>query len=126
MDCPVCKKPMVVLEYRNVEVDFCFACEGCWLDRGELGLILTGRPELPRDLKLAAGKKSPRRCPRCNRKMLAGPAPGTDVEVDVCVRHHGVWLDKGELQMVARERSGTVRANALADFVSNLFGGKKE
>ncbi|OQW97140.1 MAG: hypothetical protein BWK77_02525 [Verrucomicrobia bacterium A1] len=125
MDCPACKKPMAVLELENVEVDFCFACEGCWLDRGELGLILTGAPDVPEDLNLAGGKKSSRRCPRCNGRMRAGPAPGTDVEVDVCARHHGVWLDKGELQTIARERTGTQRANALADFVSNMFGGKK-
>ena len=125
MDCPACKKPMVVLEYQNVEVDFCLACEGCWLDRGELGLILTGRPDLPEDLRLAAEKKSKRLCPRCSGKMHAGVLPGTDVEIDVCARHHGVWLDKGELQAIVKERAGTKHADALASFVSNVFGQKK-
>ncbi len=39
MDCPVCKEPMIVLEYADVEVDFCVACEGVWLDAGELELL---------------------------------------------------------------------------------------
>ena len=60
MDCPVCKKPMVILEYQNVEIDFCVKCHGCWLDKGELGLILNDRMELPDNWTLVAERKSDR------------------------------------------------------------------
>ena len=39
MDCPVCKVPMVVLEWDAVEVDFCTGCRGIWLDAGEIELL---------------------------------------------------------------------------------------
>lgn len=116
---------MIILEFRNVEMDFCPSCEGCWLDRGELGLIISGTPDLPREMDLPGGRKSPRRCPRCNGRMLAGTLPRTTVEVDVCGRQHGVWLDKGELQSIVKERGGEKAAEALAEFVTGVFGAKK-
>ncbi|NIV72594.1 MAG: hypothetical protein GWN16_11560, partial [Calditrichae bacterium] len=36
MLCPVCKKPMMILEYNEVELDYCPICGGVWLDQGEL------------------------------------------------------------------------------------------
>ena len=43
MNCPVCKnEPMVVLELRGVEIDYCLKCKGIWLDKGELELLLEG------------------------------------------------------------------------------------
>ena len=115
---------MIILEFRNVEMDFCPSCEGCWLDRGELGLILTGTTDVPVDWKLAGEKKSKRRCPRCTGKMRAGALPGTDVEVDACVKQHGLWLDQGELQTVCRERGSRGAACSLTEFVASVFGGK--
>lgn len=122
MHCPACDKPMIILEFKNVEMDFCPSCEGCWLDQGELGLILTGTMDVPEEWKLTGEKKSKRKCPRCTGKMRAGVLPGTDVEVDVCARNHGLWLDQGELQAVCRERGGESTASALAGFVANVFG----
>jgi uncharacterized protein len=123
MQCPVCSKSMMILEFQNVEMDFCPSCEGCWLDRGELGLILTGTLDAPGDWKLIGEQKSDRRCPRCTGKMKAGILPGTDVEVDVCLKHHGFWLDKGELQTVVKER-GASASSSLTAFVASVFGGK--
>jgi hypothetical protein len=125
MLCPECQKEMVILEYRNIELDFCPACAGCWLDQGELGLILSGQMDLPEDWYLTGNRKSKRRCPRCGGKMKAGILPGTKVEVDVCDRKHGFWLDKGELQEIAKARSSTGNAATLAEFISGIFGSDK-
>ena len=61
---------MIVLEYRMVELDYCAACHGVWLDRGELELLLDGMGEIP---PAAAGEpvtgEKPRRCPICLRRM---------------------------------------------------------
>ena len=125
MKCPVCQKSMVILEFHSVEMDFCPSCEGCWLDRGELGLIISGTPDLPDEFKLAGERKSERRCPRCERRMRAGLLPATQVEVDVCDRQHGLWLDKGELQAIVRDRGAEKSAAAVAEFVMGVFGTKK-
>jgi len=34
MICPVCKKPMLVLELQQIEIDYCQECGGIWLDEG--------------------------------------------------------------------------------------------
>ena len=41
MYCPVCKdKELVMSARQNVEIDYCPACRGVWLDRGELDKIV--------------------------------------------------------------------------------------
>jgi Zn-finger nucleic acid-binding protein len=115
---------MIILEFKDIELDFCVACQGCWMDRGELGLLLHGTPDLPDDFKLTGETKSKRRCPRCFHSMRAGILPGTDVEVDVCT-DDGVWLDKGEAEAIAQARAESGHGAALVEFVSSVFGGGK-
>ena len=116
MICPACKKHMLVMEFEGVELDFCPACRGCWLDEGELALILHENVDLP------AGRKGGRRCPHCLKKMTVGPLPGTEVEVDACPAKHGLWLDAGELEAIARSRAAPGRATTLAGYCGKLFG----
>ncbi len=125
MDCPACHKPMIILEFNRVELDFCSACQGCWMDRGELGLLLHGELDLPKDFNLTGEKKSKRRCPKCFHRMRAGILPGTDVEVDVC-KSDGVWLDQGEAQSIARQKADSPHGAAFVDFVTSVFGGAKK
>ncbi len=41
MKCPVCTDtPLVMAERQGVEIDYCPACRGIWLDRGELDKLL--------------------------------------------------------------------------------------
>ena len=40
MICPACKKDMIVVEYSNVELDYCLNCHGVWFDSDELELLL--------------------------------------------------------------------------------------
>ena len=41
MYCPLCKdKELVMSARQNVEIDYCPACRGVWLDRGELDKIV--------------------------------------------------------------------------------------
>jgi Zn-finger nucleic acid-binding protein len=41
MKCPVCKEPDLVMSDRQgIEIDYCPACRGVWLDRGELDKIV--------------------------------------------------------------------------------------
>lgn len=120
MDCPICHTPMVILEFKHVEIDFCLTCQGCWMDRGELGLLLCGTPDLPGDFQLTGETKSPRRCPRCFHSMRAGMLPGTTVEVDVCAAD-GLWLDRGEAQAIVRQKADSAHGAAFIDFVSSVF-----
>ncbi len=36
MHCPKCGMTLHTIEYRGIEIDRCFSCNGTWLDEGEL------------------------------------------------------------------------------------------
>jgi Zn-finger nucleic acid-binding protein len=40
MACPVDGTTLVMSERQNIEIDYCPACRGVWLDRGELDKII--------------------------------------------------------------------------------------
>jgi acetyl-CoA carboxylase beta subunit len=40
MKCPKCGGPLEEKEMENVKIDMCTKCEGIWLDKGELELII--------------------------------------------------------------------------------------
>lgn len=40
--CPKCGARLVVMTFRNVEVDKCSECGGIWLDTGELEKVIGG------------------------------------------------------------------------------------
>ncbi|MBV9881833.1 MAG: zf-TFIIB domain-containing protein [Sphingomonadaceae bacterium] len=40
MCCPTCDTRLVMSERQGIEIDYCPACRGVWLDRGELDKIV--------------------------------------------------------------------------------------
>jgi Zn-finger nucleic acid-binding protein len=110
MHCPACQTDLVIVEYRNVELDVCIEGCGLWFDNDELRQLfeVAEAPEMLHDLEnrlvfLPAGKGGvQRRCPRCRGKMRHVSAPGDieDVILDRCPRGHGLWFDKGELEEI--------------------------
>ena len=110
MDCPACKDVLIALEYDEVEVDYCAACHGVWLDAGELDLLFGDRTMTDGFLragdKTAAVHEKPRPCPICRAKMAkhttGGEAP---VTYDECPQGHGMWFDAGELQTILKHGS---------------------
>ena len=117
MKCPGCGNTMVIIEFQQVELDYCPACEGCWLDAGELGLILTGAPEIPASFFGGTSSKGKRRCPHCNKKMNVSMVPETNVQIDACPLHHGIWLDQGELLAIVNQRGN----KELAGYCEAIF-----
>jgi uncharacterized protein len=102
MECPRCKKPLVILEFEKVEIDYCLSCEGVWLDSGELELLLGTSGE--KKILLSTDAKSdepPLKCPKCRKKMeKVGSIDG--VLLDRCKYGHGLWFDSGELEAILR------------------------
>ena len=106
MLCPVCRKPMVIVEFQNIELDTCPDCQGLWFDAQELGQLfdLAGVPERYHDLESQVDRLPHvgprRRCPRCRRRLESVRAPSTSGELilDECPRGDGLWFDRGELE----------------------------
>ena len=40
MKCPKCGMNLVEIDYKSIKVDRCSACEGVWLDSGELAQVV--------------------------------------------------------------------------------------
>ena len=103
---------MMVVEYDEVELDYCTECSGTWFDRGELMLLFAGidtdahglRPEQISSLPEAKTSEAQRKCPICHhkmRKLLVGP--DKSVLIDACPDGHGLWFDDGETVALAQQ-----------------------
>ncbi|MCJ7554262.1 MAG: zf-TFIIB domain-containing protein [Ignavibacteriaceae bacterium] len=117
MNCPVCKNPLVILEFNQVEIDHCTSCEGIWLDEGELGLFLNEEKELAREVQtllvVKKSKEKPVKCPICKMKMEKVKHDDLNIVIDKCVRNHGLWFDKGELNLILDSADNQYKIAAL-------------
>ena len=115
MICPVCKCDMIVVEYHNIELDYCTGCKGLWFDSGELELLLESqgleetKPFLDNilDSPEAISSEKKRKCPICGHKMkktTIGEEP--KILIDVCSEGHGLWFDGGEVNQLIRHLAG--------------------
>jgi Zn-finger nucleic acid-binding protein len=128
VDCPVCEKPMVVLEIDQIEIDHCVHCGGTWLDAGELELLLEGSAD-EGELPSAAGPgaadgETPRRCPICGKKMgkVVCAGRGESVVLDRCKRSDGLWFDGGELRALVK-MGDSPRESRIYKLLDDVFGG---
>jgi Zn-finger nucleic acid-binding protein len=115
MVCPVCKYAMVVVEYHNIELDYCNSCKGVWFDSGELELLLKSQGlEEPKTFfagifnsQEAASSEKKRNCPICGRKMKKTAIGGQpEILIDICRDKHGLWFDGGEVAQLIRRLAG--------------------
>jgi Zn-finger nucleic acid-binding protein len=125
MDCPVCKKSMLVLELQQIEIDYCQNCSGIWLDSGELELLLDDTEEKQRLLgSFQIDPDNPekkRRCPKCTKKMnKVFVGNGKKVLVDKCKKDHGIWFDSGELHQVV-ELGSVDKNNKVIQLLNDMF-----
>jgi len=128
MLCPVCNdEEMLILEYNDVEIDYCNECSGIWLDEGELELLIgsmeSDSPIIQALLKIPESpEKNDRQCPVCSKRMHLATIPlspegDKKVEIDKCPRLHGLWFDNGELQEIISAAKG----EPVAEFLADLF-----
>jgi hypothetical protein len=76
----------------------------------ELRKELRAKADAERSERLKANQN---KCPRCGVTML--PQPSGSVTIDKCPQCEGVWLDKGELEILAAGK------NESAGFVGSLL-----
>ncbi len=126
MNCPVCKEPMIVLEYDRVEVDYCTSCEGIWLDAGEIELLF-GDADACKQL-LSGGdtsharREKRRRCPICRKRMAKDVTRGENpVTYDRCPRGDGLWFDKGELAEILKHGHALDGGDRISAFLREVF-----
>lgn len=114
------------LEY-ELEVDQCFVCGGTWFDKGKLENYLreglttlhsdSMGKEMDQKLNIKKGK-----CPVCQLEMLQQPYPlDKNVQVDVCGKCGGIWLDSTEIDRLESEEWKLQPAQSLFNVVINAL-----
>jgi uncharacterized protein len=115
MICPVCRDDMIVVEYHNIELDYCNSCKGVWFDSGELELLLESHSFEQTKTLLdgilnsgeAVSPEKKRNCPICGHKMkktAIGEPPA--LLIDICRDEHGLWFDGGEVTQLMKHLAG--------------------
>jgi Zn-finger nucleic acid-binding protein len=134
MDCPRCNEPMTTRKIGEVEVDECLECKGIWFDRGELR---QAKDEIDHDLSwmdfdiwkhkdefhIAA---KPTRCPRCGINMAGVNYGKTGVEICVCSKCRGSWLDGGEFDKIVTCLHEELETKTASDYVRESLEEAKE
>lgn len=119
MLCRTCSHTMGHKILRGQLLDICAACGGIWLDRSDLGGLLTapkagtdaaGLKMLQKDLEWSVTYDGApaRPCPHCGKSMARHLfAALSGIAVDCCPAH-GIWCDPGEFERLADfvERGG--------------------
>jgi Zn-finger nucleic acid-binding protein len=136
MICPVCNQDMIVVEYRQIEIDYCFKCSGIWFDKGELELLSKSTSLETNGLSTLDGtarenrSHSERKCPICRKKMKETPLGEPAIHIDVCRRGDGIWFDGGELQQLLKQMSSGQPADKgaitqITNFLGEAFNAGK-
>ena len=127
MNCPACKNVLIILEHEQVEIDYCTACQGIWLDSGELELLLDG-PSPAKSLLASFGKNptpadKPRKCPICTKKMVEVRVGSVEppLLIEECTSHHGLWFDRDELEQVIAA-AGSDKVQKIQKWLAGMFG----
>lgn len=133
MLCPSCKHHMIVVEYKQIELDHCPHCRGIWFDAGELEQTLTGVNLVPDGtagksvitLKEAATTEKKRSCPVCRKKMrkkFIGGEP--EILIDACPDGQGLWFDGGEINSLLSRlsRGESSKEEFVLAFLKEVFG----
>jgi Zn-finger nucleic acid-binding protein len=129
MICPACKKDMIVVEYRHIELDYCPTCRGVWFDCGELELMLqtsnidrTCIGEI-NNLPVAQTTEKARKCPICHDTMSKNTiGQQTPIIIDVCRRYDGLFFDGGELHELVKQIPGEPgKENPVIGFLGEVF-----
>ncbi len=104
--CPKCRGTLLqprMLSNKITQMDVCPDCRGGWFDGEELAAVLACAVD---DLEVSdEAERTNCVCPRCFIPLARTDYPETSVEVDVCDRCGGIWLDRGEFRAINVQRA---------------------
>jgi len=112
MRCPRCTEQRLeaALTPQGVEIDRCPACQGVWLDRGEIFYFAKHPKPLILAIKQARQKatEGDLKSPRTGRPMLR-LLVFDQVAVDACPDTDGLWLDRGDMKALIEKAEGNLQ-----------------
>ena len=113
----------MVVEYNQIELDYCTHCKGVWFDRGEVDLLLESVkvkcPELDinalSNLPENGSGEKPLKCPVCGQSMKEVAVGHPTVSIDICRQTDGLWFDGGELKELLKQTVENTAAQACSE-----------
>lgn len=123
MFCPNCKKNiLLIMEYENIELDFCPDCLGVWLDAEELQWILESQFDERSIFTKNTVDETKKKCPRCQTYMQKVSLPQNDkIVYDICPENHGIWFDRGELENLIQNLPEFPGALSFLQWLKTIF-----
>lgn len=123
MFCPNCKyQPLLILEFQEIELDFCPECFGIWFDAEELRWVLQGDFDEKDILRSTITEEESKRCPRCRQKMEKVVSKDIETVVyDVCPKGDGIWFDRGELEHLVQHYREYPGAQSFLTWLGEVF-----
>jgi len=120
MRCPTCDETLRGETFYGQAVDRCAVCDGIWLDESELGAVVRRFGPVPAPGAESKPCAEGPACPKCGTAMDAvNYAYDSGVLINRCASCAGVWLQSGQLEQIARYRTGTPATRALADAMAD-------
>src|ERR1700752_3706163 len=97
--CPRCTFPLSAFRHGETELDHCRRCGGTFLDAGEATQLVASAAEpqsWKTDYNAVSMGQSTLRCPGGHMRLEIYRVKfgAREVEVDVCPKCNGLWLDK--------------------------------
>lgn len=131
--CPKCDVALILLEFLEIQVDYCPRCEGLWLDAGEVeqliertgGVAANPVTSFFHDCERTVSGRPDYLCPRCDRRLREVARVGyggEELRVDRCPRGDGIWFDKYELQLLLKSLPPDVAAQGAIALLSDVLG----
>lgn len=123
--CPNCKTELKSRKLGAVEIDECRTCRGTWYDRGELKQAKDLKdPDLNwMDFDIwkhedqFTADPSDRKCPVCNKGMVAVAYGHTGVTVDFCKACSGTWLEKDEFMKIVEALESELESKSFGQYI---------
>lgn len=134
MNCPSCGHVMTSKLYNDDKVDVCSKCGGAWFDGDELTRMKDRTLpdaiwldfDLWSDTDALKYAWSERYCPVCDRPMALISYGETGITIDVCVDHHGVFLEKGEFEDIITALENEIITKDVPEYLRETFHEAKE
>lgn len=126
MRCPKDNTKLKEFFFNGVNLDKCPKCSGMWFDPGELSKIMDERDgdlswvhfELWAENKGFSNRKSERLCPRDEVYLVTARYLG--VEIDICPKCHGIWLDKGEMTKIIDHLERSIDEKSVPSYIREI------
>jgi len=117
MNCPKCKTNKLKkgkIKQNGIEINYCAKCKGIWFDHGEIEQMLSSPVK---NLSIDNRKKHPSGvCPSCSELLYEFYYPQTFVNIDMCGKCKGIWVDAGELKEIRAVRESLKKTGEAKDF----------